>query len=131
MSLALKNKRIPFADSSFKSSKNNDVSNTPKLVKPLFEQKLNKNKLSHSKTVENIETKDFEMFSTTKFREQIESFIDRLVGGQESRISECEKDLDAKTVFKLDSNLDTCQKYLCIVLTETLVIGQNLLNAFI
>ena len=56
-------------------------------MKPFLEQTSNKNKLSHSKTVENIETKNFETFSATKFREPINSVIDRLVEGQETRIS--------------------------------------------
>ena len=98
----LKDKKLPFADLNFKSSENNDVSNTSKFVKPLLEQKSNKNKLSHSKTVENIKTKDFETFSATKFREPIDFFIDRLVEGQETRIPQCEKDLDAKAALKLE-----------------------------
>ena len=36
------------------------------------------------------------MFPATKFREPIDSLIDCLVEGQETKISECEKDLDAK-----------------------------------
>ena len=71
-------------------------------MKSLLEQKSNKKELSHSKTVENIKTKEFEMFPATKFREPIDSFIDRLVEGQETKISECEKDLDAKTALKLE-----------------------------
>ena len=64
----LKNEKIPFADSNFKSSENTDVSNTSKFVKPLLEQTSNKNKLSHSKTIEDIETKNFETFSATKLQ---------------------------------------------------------------
>ena len=41
-------------------------------------------------------------FLQQKFREPIDSFIDRLVEGQETKISECEKDLDAKTALKLE-----------------------------
>ena len=98
----LKDKKLPFADSNFKSSENNDVKNTSKFEEPLLEQKSNKNKLSHSKTVENIKTKDVETFSATNFPEPIDSFIDRLIEGQETRISECEKDLDAKTALKIE-----------------------------
>ena len=98
----LKDKKHPFVDSNFKSFENNGKSNTSKFVKPLLEQKSNKKELSHSKTVENIKTKEFEMFPATKFREPIDSFIDRLVEGQETKISECEKDLDAKTALKLE-----------------------------
>ena len=47
--------------------------------------KPNKNKLSHSKTVENIETKDFETFSLTKFQQPIDFLIDHLVEGQKPR----------------------------------------------
>ena len=97
-----KDKKHPLADSNFKSFENNDESNTSKFVKPLLEQKSNKKELSHSKTVENIKAKEFEMFPATKFREPIDSFIDRLVEGQETKISECEKDLDAKTALKLE-----------------------------
>ena len=71
-------------------------------MKPILEQKSNKKEFRHSKTVENIKTKEFEMFPATKFREPIDSFIDRLVEGQETKISECEKDLDAKTALKLE-----------------------------
>ena len=42
------------------------------------------------------------MFPATKFRGTIDSFIDRLVEGQETKISECEKDLDAKIALKLE-----------------------------
>ena len=73
-----------------------------KFVKLVLEQKSNKNELSHSKPVENIKTKDFEMFSVVKSLEPIDSFIDRLLEGQETKISECEKDLDAKTALKLE-----------------------------
>ena len=100
-------------------------------MKPLLEQKSNKKELSHSKTVENIKTKEFEMFPATKFREPIDSFIDRLVEGQETKISECEKDLDAKTALKLEFESLYLPVVLCIVLAGTLVIGLNLLNAFI
>ena len=55
-------------------------------MKPLLEQKSNKKESSHCKTVENIKTKEFETFSATKFREPIDSFIDRLVEGQETLI---------------------------------------------
>ena len=72
-------------------------------MKSLLEQQSKKkNKLSHDKTVENIKTKEFETFSATKFWEPIDSFIDHLVEGQEIKISECEKDLDAKTALKLE-----------------------------
>ena len=98
----LKDKKHPSVDSNFKSFENNDESNTSKFVKPLFEKKSNKKELSHSKAAENIKTKEFEMFPATKFREPIDSFIDRLVEGQETKISECEKDLDAKTALKLE-----------------------------
>ena len=50
----LKDKKHPFLDSNFKSSESNQVISTSKFVKPLLEQKSNKNELSHSKTVENI-----------------------------------------------------------------------------
>ena len=98
----LKDKKHPSVDSNFKSSENNDESNTSKFVKPLFEQKSNKKELSHSKAAENIKTKEFEMFPVTKFRESIDSFIDRLAEGQKTKISEYEKDLDAKTALKLE-----------------------------
>ena len=99
----LKDKKHTFVDSNFKSFKNNDDSNMSKFVKPLLEQKSNKKELSHSKTVENIKTKEFETWNpATKFWEPIDSFIDRLVEGQETKISECEKDLDAKTALKLE-----------------------------
>ena len=78
------------------------LSNTPKFVKPLLEQKSNKNELSYVKTVENIKTKDFETFSPTQFREPVDCFIYRLVEGQGTKISECEKGLDAKTALKLE-----------------------------
>ena len=78
----LKDKKHPFVDSTFKSNENNDLSNTSKFVKLLLEQKSNKNELSHSKTVENIKTKEFEMFPVAKFREPMDSFIDRLVERQ-------------------------------------------------
>ena len=55
-------------------------------MKHLFEQKSNKKESSHCKTVENIKTKEFEKFSATKFREPIDSFIDRLVEGQETLV---------------------------------------------
>lgn len=61
------------------------LSNTPKFVKPLLEQKSNKNELSYFKTVENIETKDFETFSLTKFQQPIDFLIDHLVEGQKPR----------------------------------------------
>ena len=77
----LKDKKHTFLDSNFKSYEYNDVSRTFKFVKPLFEQKSNKKELSHSKTVENIKTKEFETFPATKFREPNDSFIDRLVEG--------------------------------------------------
>ena len=41
------------------------------------------------------------MFPATKFGEPIDSFIDSLLKGQETKISECEKDLCAKTALKL------------------------------
>ena len=97
----LKDKKHPFVDSNFKSFENNDESNTSKFVKLILAQKSNKKELSHCKTVENIKTKEFEMFPATKFWEPIDSFIDRLVQGQETKISECEKDLDVKTALKL------------------------------
>ena len=127
----LKDKKHPSVDSNFKSFENNDESNTSKFVKPLFEKKSNKKELSHSKAAENIKTKEFEMFPATKFREPIDSFIDRLVEGQETKISECEKDLDAKTALKLEFESLYLPVVLCIVLAGTLVIGLNLLNAFI
>ena len=63
----LKDKKHPFADSNLKSYENNEASNTSKFVKLLLEPKSNKKELSHSKTVENIKTKEFEMFPATKF----------------------------------------------------------------
>ena len=98
----LKDKKLPFVDLNFKSFETNDESNTSKFVKPLLEQKSNKKELSHSKAAENIKTREFEMFPATKFREPIESFIDRLVEGQETKISECKKVLDAKAALKLE-----------------------------
>ena len=103
----LKDKKHPFADSNFKSFENNDESNTSKFVKSLLEQKSNKKELSHSKTVENIKTKEFEMFPATKFREPIDSFIDRLVERQETKTSECEKDLDAKNSIEIRIRIST------------------------
>ena len=98
-------------------------------MKPLLEQKSNKKELSHSKTVENIKTEEFEMFPATKFRELIDSFIDRLVEGQETKISECEKDLDAKTALKLEFE----SRHLPVVPLYRFSgdVGQNLLNTFI
>ena len=49
-----------------------------------------------------LDNKNLEAFSATKFREPIDSFVDCLVEGQETRISEFEKDLDAKTALKLE-----------------------------
>ena len=98
----LKNKKHPLVDSNFKSSENNGVSNTSKFVKPLLEQKSSRNELSNSKSAENIETKDFELFSQTKFWEPNDRLIYCLVEGQGTKISECEKDLDAKTALKLE-----------------------------
>ena len=98
----LKNKKHPLVDSNFKSSENNGVSNTSKFVKPLLEQKSSRNELSNSKSAENIETKDFELFSRTKFWEPNDWFIYCLVEGQGTKISECEKGLDAKTALKLE-----------------------------
>ena len=71
-------------------------------MKSLLEPKSNKKKLSHSKTVENIKAKEFETFPATKFREPIDSFRDCSVEGQETKIYEYEKDLDAKTSLKLE-----------------------------
>ena len=103
----LKDKKHPFADSNFKSFENNDESNTSKFLKPLLEQNSNKKELSHSKAVQNIKTKEFEMFPATKFREPIDSFIDRLVERQETKTSECEKDLDAKNSIEIRIRIST------------------------
>ena len=80
----------------------NEASNTTKFIKSLLDHKSTKNEWSHFKTVGNIKTKSFDTFSAAKFREPIEPFIDNSVDRHEIKISQCEKELDAKTALKLE-----------------------------
>ena len=70
-------------------------------MKSLLEQKSSKNELNHPKT-KIYQTINFKMVSVTKFGEPINAFIYYLVDGHKTKISEGERNLEAKTALKLE-----------------------------
>ena len=119
-------KILCFKCQQFHQSENNDVSNTSKSVNVLLEQTVESTRKYQNQRLWNV-------FCNRIPRKQ-NSFIDRLVEDQETKINEWEKGLHAKAALRLEFgswHLPVVHLYLCIVLTEMLLIGQNLLNAFI